>query len=83
MVTKPLSKAEEARQARRAAALRLVTDEYLPGRVLLTARVYDDQNAQYRTMPVSVIVRVRDLAEFERLWLRVRRVAESDAWTSQ
>lgn len=75
------SKAAAASAARRSAAARLVADQYLPSRVLVTCRVYDEVTRQYRTMPVSVIAPVRDVAEFERLWGLLVKAVESDAWT--
>lgn len=75
------SKAAAASAARRTAAARLVADQYLPGRVMVTCRIYDEITRQYRTMPVSAITLVRDVAEFERLWGLLLKVVESDAWT--
>lgn len=47
---------------------------------MVTCRVYDEITRQYRTMPVSAITLVRDVAEFERLWGLLLKVVESDAW---
>lgn len=77
----PKTKAAAASAARRTAAARLVADQYLPSRVMVTCRVYDDATRQYRTMPVSAITLVRDVVEFERMWALLIKVVESDAWT--
>ena len=72
-----------AKAARRSAALKVVCETFLPAKVMVTARVYDERTAQYRTMPVSAMTPVRSFEEFSRLWKQVTKLVEKDeTWTS-
>lgn len=78
---KALTKEGAGRAARRDAMFKLVADQMLPGRVMITLRVYDDHKREYRTMPVSYVTPVRHWQELQRLWRGIIALVESETWT--